>query len=152
MIGWGSSSKLEEVKPDGTVALEIVLEGMTYRAFRQEWDAIPIEDPRVAVKSIDESSAMLYASWNGATQITGYEIYWGETVDSLTKKATAPRSGFETAVHLTDLDPTTCVFKVRPVHAQGDTVPFSGVAYRVDQPVCLDLLTNVVYFPVTLLH
>jgi hypothetical protein len=152
MIGWGSASRIEEVKPDGTVALEIVLEGMTYRAFRQEWNAIPIENPRVAVKSIDESSAMLYTSWNGATQIIGYEIYWGETVDSLTKKVTAPRSGFEAAVHLTDLDPNSCVFKVLPVHAQGATMPFSGAAYRIDQPVCLDLLTNDVYLPFALLH
>lgn len=147
MIGWGSAAKIEEVKADGSPALEMVFNGMTYRAYREEWAAQPGELPRTAVSATGANSVMLYASWNGATQITGYEIYLGETVDSLAQETTVPRSGFETAVELSALDPSTCVFKVRPVHADGGDMPFSVAAYRIEQPQCLDLLTNKAYFP-----
>lgn len=152
MISWGTASKLGEVKSNGLTALEIQLEGVSYRAFRQEWDAVPSELPVATVLSMDATSATLYTSWNGATQITGYEIYSGETTDSLSMATTAPRTGFETAVKLTDLDPNTCVFKVRPVHADGEMMPFSNIVYRFDQPQCLELLSNKIYHPISIVH
>jgi hypothetical protein len=147
MISWGPLAQLKEVKPDGSTALEMSFEGLTYRAFRFEWDAKPAELPVVAIVPTDALSVTLYMSWNGATQITEYEIYSGATVDSLVKIAATSRSGFETAATLTDLEPDTCVFKVLPVHAQGDPMPFSRVVYRLNMPQCVDLLSDRIYMP-----
>jgi hypothetical protein len=147
MIGWGAIPEIEEVKPDGSTALKMEIEGLNYRAFRSEWEAKPNEIPSAALVLTGESSATIYASWNGATQITGYEVHSGQTADSLTKSLTAPRTGFETTINMTDLDPDTCVFKVLPVRAQGDPTPFSKALYRLDRPQCIELLTAKTYLP-----
>lgn len=145
MISWGSITDIEEVKPDGSTALKMELEGHTYRAFRWEWEAKPSELPSAVLITTGENSATIYTSWNGATQITGYEVHSGKTAGSLTKSLTAPRTGFETTINLSDLDPETCVFKLRPVHAKGDSTPFSNIMYRLDRPRCIELLTDKTY-------
>jgi hypothetical protein len=150
MISWGAIPELEEVKADGSTALKIGYEGLTYRAFRSEWEAKPSEIPIAALETTGGNSVTIYVSWNGATQITGYEIHSGQTVSSLTKGLTVPRSGFETTINLSDLDPDTCVFKVLPVHAQGDSTPFSNILYRLDRPQCIELLTYKTFLPLFL--
>jgi hypothetical protein len=150
MISWGAIPELEEVKADGKTALKIGYEGLTYRAFRSEWEAKPSEIPSAALETTGGNSVTIYVSWNGATQITGYEIHSGQTASSLTKSLTVPRSGFETTINLSDLDPDTCVFKVLPVHAQGDSTPFSNILYRLDRPQCIELLTYKTFLPLFL--
>jgi hypothetical protein len=147
LIGWGAVPQVTEVRPDGAKALELALGGLTYRAFRFTWDALPAELPRAALTTAgDPTGATLYSSWNGATRISGYEIYTGATPDAMSLLTTISRTGFETAATLTGLDPATCVFKIHPVQQLGATTPFSANIYRMDQPACRALL-NIVYFP-----
>ena len=89
-----------------------------------------------------------FASWNGATQITDYEIHAGPNVASMTLLTTTEKTGFETAVTLTNLDPDICVFKIRPKHTSSNPMPFSNVMYRLNEPDCFALLSNKSYFPV----
>lgn len=146
-IGWGGQPQLSEVRPNGTLALEMALNALSYRAFRFPWSGFPATDPHaVARYDSDPTAVTLYASWNGATDITGYEVYAGPTKASLSPVTTATRTGFETMIPLTGLDPDTCFFQVRPIHAPALVTPYSNLAFRSDLPVCLAQL-SLTYLP-----
>ncbi|MFZ0546760.1 MAG: arylsulfotransferase family protein [Candidatus Promineifilaceae bacterium] len=148
IIGWGSQPKVTEVQNDGTVALDMQLGGASYRAFRFPWEGTPTERPRAVVESNGNPTAVtLYTSWNGATDITGYDIYAGPTATTTVMIDNLPRNGFETEIPLTGLASDTCFFKVKPVHSEGNSTPFSNIVFRVDLPVCWDQLSHA-YMPI----
>jgi hypothetical protein len=142
-IGWGTQPKVSEVEPDGTLALEIEMGSIMYRAFRYPWNGTPIESPRTAVQySVDPTTVTLYTSWNGATDIVSYDVYAGPTLATLSKITNVPRSGFETEIPLSGLPADTCFFRTQPIHDEGNLTPFSNTVFRVDLPVCWDQLNH----------
>jgi len=141
VIGWGAIPKVTEVHPDGTKAFELALGDLTYRGFRFPWTSFPAEKPRTALLSTnDPDEATVFLSWNGATNISAYEVYAGPTPESMSVVTTTLTTGFESSITLTDLNPATCVFKARPIHEKGLTTPFSLLTYRLDLPHCRELL------------
>ena len=75
LIGWGALPMFTEVLADGTVTYEVLMNDLSYRAVRSSWSGIPAQPPRAALAfPTGPDFANLYASWNGATGITGYEI------------------------------------------------------------------------------
>ncbi len=148
VIGWGGLPNISEVKENGDIALELSLGGLTYRAFRFPWEGLPAESPRLVVMgSGDPTSATLFFSWNGATQIDSYDIYAGATISTTGLIDNVPKAGFETSVVMDDLDPSTCVFQIQPVHDMGSTTLFSNIAYRVDQAKCWAQLPHQAHLP-----
>ena len=143
LIGWGSIPKVTEVLSDRTVVFEAVTEAVTYRAFRFPWSAFPAEPPRMSLQyGANLTEATIYAAWNGATDITGYEVYVGVTRNGMSLFTTAAKSGFETEIPLTGLDPDSCFFSIRPVHNDSLPTPDSNVAFRIDTPSCRDQLNG----------
>lgn len=67
----------------------------TYRSYREDWHAQPVERPAVAV---DRSFGLVtaYASWNGATEVVRWDLFAGPSTASLRVVGYAFRSGFET--------------------------------------------------------
>jgi hypothetical protein len=92
LVGWGSQGRITEHAPDGGVLLDLNLPRLwdTYRAFRAPWVGLPPTRPSVAARG-----STAYASWNGATEVASWQVIVGGVV-----VATAPRSGFETAIRL----------------------------------------------------
>ena len=149
LIGWGGLPLVTEVLPDGSKALELSIGGVSYRAFRNPWVGVPGEPPHAAVTySDDPTTATIHSAWNGATEVTAYDIYAGPTDGVMSLITTALRTGFETATQLTGLPPTTCAFKIRPIQQSASPAPFSNTVYRLDQPACRALV-HYVYFPST---
>jgi hypothetical protein len=149
MIGWGNRPKLTEVLYDGTVALEMALGTINYRAFRFPWNGVPADPPRGALfYDADPTAVTIYTSWNGATDITDYEIYSGPTTAAMSLIDTAPRTGFETEISLTGLSPDSCFFRTKPVHDQGISTPVSNLMFRSDLYVCWDQLEHS-YMPLS---
>ena len=97
LVGYGTEPHVTEFGADGTTRLDLALPagGQTYRAFRFPWTGRPAEQPRLAV-----AGAYSYVSWNGATEVTHWQLRTGRTVDDLTPAATVPRRGFETSLPL----------------------------------------------------
>lgn len=148
MIGWGTVPKLTEVLPDGSVALEIVLGSLNYRAFRFPWSATPAQPPRAVIQyGADPTAVTLYTSWNGATDITGYDVYAGPTGENMAVVGTVGRDAFEMEIGLTALPADTCFFQTKPVHSQGAPMPFSNMTFRIDLQVCRERL-NLAFMPV----
>jgi hypothetical protein len=103
-VGWGRALSISEFAHDGELLLDLRLkyENKTYRAFRFPWSGKPGERPAVAAERTSTDEVRLYASWNGATEITSWEVLAG--TNQLEPLSSVPRDGFETAmvVHTTD--------------------------------------------------
>ena len=55
-------------------------------------------------------------SWNGATQVAGWQILAGQSADSLAPVKKVPKTGFETQV---DLQSSATMFAVRALSRRG---------------------------------
>lgn len=113
-VGYGLIPWLREYGPkdDGSQLLWQAQFGeekavMNYRGFKSEWRGTPkhwdpilvFEDPRTVVPHA-------YVSWNGATDITGWAVFAGDSKDSLESIGVAKKMAFET---MFDLEKYECV-------------------------------------------
>ena len=70
---------------------------LSYRAFRQEWVGCPKTRP-VVVAARENGGEAVYVSWNGATEVEGWNVYSGSDVGGLKLVDTVVKKGFETRV------------------------------------------------------
>jgi hypothetical protein len=99
-VGWGELPYLTEFNAAGQIVFDahFPAPGQPYRAFRFPWSATPAAPPAVAVTAAGATEATVYASWNGATGVSDWRVLAGGTPTTLAEVATAPASGFETAI------------------------------------------------------
>jgi hypothetical protein len=103
LVGWGVASSTTEFTSDGAPLLNLALpNGMySYRGLLLDWDGIPHHRPAVAARQDPQAGATsLYASWNGATGVTGWQVEAGSSHDQLRPIGVAQRRGFETSIPL----------------------------------------------------
>jgi Arylsulfotransferase (ASST) len=103
VVGWGVQSLTSEFTADGTALFGASLPaGMySYRGLRLDWTATPHHAPAVAAGSDAKSGAsVLYASWNGATDVTRWQVNGGSEHNRLRPLGIARRYGFETVIPL----------------------------------------------------
>lgn len=132
-IGWGQSQYFSEFKKPGNnvtnPSLNMIYDASmpgnnyTYRAYRNDWVGTPNYPPSIAVKS-KASQIIVYASWNGSTETSAWQIFAGKSPSTLFKVATAARSGFETAIPVNDKGP---YFQVKAVNSLGQIIGASKV-------------------------
>jgi hypothetical protein len=105
-VGWGAEPYFSEFAPDGTLRLDgaITAGDPSYRSFTADWDGQPDDQPAAAARQ-RPGGATVYASWNGATGIAGWSVLAGKTPATLTAAASAPRTGFETAIAVPEAGP-----------------------------------------------
>lgn len=114
-MGYGSSSVIKEYGPGAATGQDVrwsarfdaIGGGDSYRAFKQIWHATPASPPSLVVSKggIPETlshctnstdAALGYVSWNGATDVTSYDVYAGSSETDLELIGTVKRQGFET--------------------------------------------------------
>ena len=103
MVGWGVESHTSEFTADGDLLVDAALPDGTYsyRGLWLPWGATPHHKPAVAAKPDRTSGAtIVYASWNGATSFTGWQVEAGARHDQLRPLGIARRHGFETGIPL----------------------------------------------------
>ncbi|KAI6780955.1 uncharacterized protein J7T54_003097 [Emericellopsis cladophorae] len=136
LMCYGPVPVIQEFGPNG----EVRWEGrfgrddtvQSYRAFKSEWHATPADwDPRLHVEKIhdsarqDEQQVEGYVSWNGATDVTGWNVHVRRG-GAWSNMGRADRKGFETVFRVAA--PEGCVV----VGAVMD-----GVEVRRSNEVCL---------------
>jgi Arylsulfotransferase (ASST) len=101
-VGWGSEPTFTEFARDGRVVFDghFVKGADSYRAYKFAWHGQPKGPPAVAVRTNGSGRVTVYASWNGATNVSRWQVLTGSTSTNLKPVATAERTGFETAIEL----------------------------------------------------
>jgi hypothetical protein len=132
MIGWGQAGYLSELDAAGHVLFNAHLPSSweSYRTYVFPWSAQPAQPPALAVAPASTASAgeIAYASWNGATGVASWQVLGGSSPEALTPVASAPRSGFETAITL----PASVVHvRAEPSYAQVQALDSSGAVIGV---------------------
>ncbi|OQO93931.1 ArsR family transcriptional regulator [Saccharomonospora piscinae] len=100
LVGWGSQPYTSEFDSDAELVFDSRFPepDQSYRARTLDWVGTPAEKPAIAVGSNTAGGRTVYVSWNGSTEVAQWRVLAGESRSSLETVATAPRSGFETAV------------------------------------------------------
>jgi hypothetical protein len=102
LVGWGSLPYFSEYTRSGTLLLDAVFPGKdeSYRAqFSATWLGTPSYPPSGAART-SRGKTTVYASWNGATEVSSWQVLAGSTARRLGVVATKPKQGFETAIAL----------------------------------------------------
>lgn len=100
-VGWGSQPYCSEYGPYGDLRFDAQMLGgsNSYRAFRSAWVGVPATAPKLAVRVLRTRRFVLYASWNGATEVSRWEVIGGERRAALKRSlGSFRRTGFETAM------------------------------------------------------
>ncbi|HEY3920885.1 MAG TPA: arylsulfotransferase family protein [Gaiellaceae bacterium] len=97
LVGWGVRPYFSEYSRDGHVLLDVEFPRAeeNYRALRFPWVGRPADPPVIA-----RAGGQLFASWNGATEITRWHLEAGREPQSLRHVSTAPKLGFETRLEV----------------------------------------------------
>lgn len=123
VVGHGSQPVTEEYDLDGTLRMSwrfgpadpnAVAPGIAnYRAFKSFWKGYPTTSP--AVKACKTGNGTdIFVSWNGATEVTSWTVYAGQSEYDMAESISAPKTGFETKI---SLDAVATMVKVQ---AKGD--------------------------------
>jgi Arylsulfotransferase (ASST) len=98
-VGWGQEPYFSEYNSQGKLVFDgrFVDDNLTYRAYRLQWNGTPATPPAIAT-SHGGKKMTVYASWNGATNVTGWRVFAGDTTTKMPAVAQAPKRGFETVI------------------------------------------------------
>lgn len=135
-IGWGQNQYYSEYAGAGNTKgqglLNLVYDAkmpgsnISYRVFRKLWAGTPYYPPSVALRARGRST-VVYASWNGSTLTTAWEVLAGPRPGSLSLVARVRRTGFETAAITRRLGP---YFQVKALNAAGRVLGTSRIVKR----------------------
>lgn len=130
-VGYGEVPLFVEFNPDGKVICRFSQPGSSvgsYRAYKYNLTTNPSSAPDIAVKD-----DLVYMSWNGATRVVWWDVFFGYEKDYFPLRWRVKKTGFETNHTLPVADGTTAYFtKVEAVDAGGNALKSSGVV-RVDR-------------------
>ncbi len=100
-LTWGQTPFFSEDNSKGKVLLDAFwpVPDINYRTYVQKWVGIPYFPPSGAVRN-NGGKATVYASWDGDTQVVGWRVLAGTSVQSLKTVATKAKNGFETTIPL----------------------------------------------------
>jgi hypothetical protein len=99
LIGWGGLPNITEFNSRGEAIYDAQLPPgeQSYRVYRLPWSAQPASRPAIAAARAGRATTV-YASWNGATAVAGWQLLAGRSARRLAVVATVGRTGFETAI------------------------------------------------------
>ena len=106
-VGWGSEPYFSEFTKDGELLFHAAFApwGESYRAFRLPWSGRPDDAPTVTTEGGQKGKVKLYASWNGATEVTAWQVFAGSGPEELDLIESVPRQGFETVIEVKTAEP-----------------------------------------------
>ncbi len=130
-VGWGQEPYFSEFSSQGQLLFDahFPVHDQSYRDFRFEWTGTPAHPPVFAFEPGATSGGIVYASWNGATQVAFWRVLAGASTSSLSAVTQVPRSGFETAIAV----PAGTVgpyVEVQALDAAGQVIGTSAAAFE----------------------
>ena len=119
-VGWGSQPYFSEYSKSGKLLMDASFPSpdLSYRATVNSWVGLPASPPQGAAKPGSGATAV-YASWNGATEVSSWRVLAGTGQHDLSVVAVAPKSGFETRITVKGHFP---VYEVQAVDGKGHVI------------------------------
>jgi hypothetical protein len=98
-VGWGAAPVFSEFSAGGRLLLDgrLTKGKGNYRAIREPWTGRPVTRPAIAAERTRAGRVLVYASWNGATEVARWQVLAG-TASELRGVASKARDGFETEI------------------------------------------------------
>ncbi len=129
LVSWGVWPEVTEYSPTGAVKMDLSMTTASYRGLRFAWQGEPLTPPSIAATGV-AGKPFVYASWNGSTEVTQWQVLAGAGPSSLSPLgAPVPKTGFETAIPLADGYPYVAVEALGATGAvlsTSATVPMTG--------------------------
>lgn len=114
LVGWGIEPYATEFDRSGRILAnaQIAAGFYSYRAHQSPWSGRPIEVPAIAVSTqaptgrvrVSDRVPVALVSWNGATEVTHWQLHIGRRHGTLRAGPIVTRNGFETAIPLPQRD------------------------------------------------
>ena len=125
LVGWGNLPYFTEFAQNGTLLLDgqFPVGDQSYRAFTASWTGHPTDKPAVAARVNPAGGSVVYASWNGATELSSWTVLAGRTATHLQQAGSQRRTGFETIITVNSSGP---YFAVTANDASGHVLGRSG--------------------------
>ena len=119
---------MTEVSPDNQTLFELTFDQsyVSYRAFRFPWQGTPSTPPALAYKQNGNVLTLGY-SWNGATDVASYQVYGGNSLQSLHLMEENPKTDFETQSQFSNLPKGECYFQVAAMDTNGKEMARSQI-------------------------
>jgi hypothetical protein len=130
-VGWGSAPYFTEFATGSgrqLFSLHFKKPLQSYRGFRFPWWGQPRTPPSVAA-SAKGSQTIVYASWNGATTVSAWQVLAGSGTNpsSMSKVGRFPKSYFETTMTITSKQP---YIAVQALNSAGQVIGTSAAVRR----------------------
>jgi hypothetical protein len=125
LIGWATTGVATEYSGKTVVFESKILSASSYRTFRSAWHGTPQSPPSLGVRR-NGTAVTASASWNGATDVVGWQVLAGPDAQHLKVVRTVPYTGFQMTQTVAAAT-SDHVFAVRAVRS-GAPVAQSGVA------------------------
>jgi Arylsulfotransferase (ASST) len=107
-VGWGQEPYFTEYDAAGEMIYDANMwaksegaETESYRTYKFPWKATPHWPPAIAAQR-EGSEMEVWASWNGATEVSSWRLLAGSSAEALQPLVTVPSDGFETAIRAAD--------------------------------------------------
>jgi hypothetical protein len=98
VVGWGTEGYFSEFTPSDRLLSDSRLLLGSYRVLLLPWRGAPERPPDLTVRRSATGKTTLYASWNGDTETTSWQVHVGSSQTGLRPIGIARRRGFETAI------------------------------------------------------
>jgi Arylsulfotransferase (ASST) len=120
-VGWGQQPYFTEFDSHGHANFDahFTVPTSSYRAYRFPWSAQPPTTPALAAANGTDGTAQLWASWNGATDVTAWRVVGGPNPQAMTPILTTRDKGFETALGTHNGNPW---YKVQALGSHGQVL------------------------------
>jgi hypothetical protein len=128
MVGWGGLPNFTEFNAKGQVVYDAQLPRgeFSYRVYREPWAGEPSAPPAISATTT-AATTTVYASWNGATTVSSWQLLTGPGPTQLNAVSTTPRTGFETTIPA----PRAPFVQVRALSAAGRVLATSAAVAPV---------------------
>lgn len=99
LVSWGTVPHITEFTRTERPVFDLTLSNETYRAVREPWVGVPAEKPRLAAHRNNATWTSVWASWNGSTEVTNWQVLAGPSPSQLSPVGhVADRGWFETRI------------------------------------------------------
>jgi hypothetical protein len=125
-VGWGAAPDFSEYSPGGRQIMtgSFPLGVQSYRALRFHWTGHPVKPPSIAASTAPHGRAIVWTSWNGATNVAAWKVLGGASRTTLHPLARKSVHSFETEIRLAS---RPAYVEAEALNGRGRVIGNSGV-------------------------